>query len=117
MKTRARGKGTTNVAAFEPLLRPLERTFIRPRELAAHWLLGTTHLCALRGRGKPPVFVRLPSGGIRYRVSDILRYEIAGTAGPLTLDQVCLALAACEALSEESRAVAQRYLAEKFPNH
>ena len=44
-------------------------------------------------------WMRLPTGGIRYRVSEIIGAELRGTAGPLTLDHALLAVSACPGVS------------------
>ncbi|CCB67446.1 hypothetical protein [Hyphomicrobium sp. MC1] len=96
------------VEAFRPLLNMLSDVFITSDELCSHWRLTPTHLCNLRKRNKGAPFVKLPSGKILYRVSDIIGAELRGRAGPLTVDVVCLVLAACEELTLHQREIAQR---------
>lgn len=100
----------TNVEVFEPLLELLYPYLIRPNELAAHWGYTEEYLHAMRKAGRGPAFLKLPTGGVRYRASDIIRAELAGTRGPLTVDRVCETLAACERLTLEARVVAQHHI-------
>jgi hypothetical protein len=93
-----------NVDAYRPLLDLLDSIMLTPAELGAHWRYSDDHLCNLRRAGKGPPWVRLPTGAIRYRASDIMAAEIAGTCGGLTLDQVCLAVSACAEVPLEARA-------------
>jgi hypothetical protein len=96
--------------AFRPLLNMLSDVLITSDELCRHWRLTPTHICNLRKLKKGAPFIKLPSGGIRYRVSEILAAEVRGRGGPLTVDCVCLVLAACEELTVEQRAIAQRHV-------
>lgn len=100
--------------AYQPLLDMLSGVFITPKELADHYRYSEEHLCNLRRRKRGWPFIKLPTGGIRYRVSDVIAAEIRATEGPLTVDQVCLALAGCTKLTLEQRAVAQEHLRLAF---
>lgn len=92
------------VGALEPVLALLDDTFMTPGELAKHWRYdGPGSLANLRRAGKPPKFVKLPGGAVRYRVSDILRCELEATQGPLDLDGILLAISACVAISLDDR--------------
>lgn len=100
--------------AYRPLLDMLSSVFITPKELADHYRYSEEHLCNLRRRKRGWPFIKLPTGGIRYRVSDVIAAEIRATEGPLTIDEVCLALAGCTKLSLEQRAAAQEHLRMAF---
>ena len=102
----------TNIEAFEPVLRLLHPYLITPKDLAAHWGMTVNNLHHVRKLGRGPAYFKLPTGGVRYRASDIIAAELAGTHGPLTVDRVCEALAACEGLTLEARAVAQQAIVD-----
>lgn len=104
----------TNVDAYAPLLDLLAGVLVTPQALGAHWGYTEEHLCGMRRAGRGPAFLKLPTGGIRYRAAEIIGSEIAGTDGPLTVDRVCLALAACSGLSLEARAAAQAHVRAAF---
>lgn len=106
----------TNVAAFQSVLDLLESVLIYPKDLASHWGYTEEHLCTLRRKGLGIPFIRLATGGIRYRASDIIGSELKGTEGPITLDRVLLAVAACPNLSLGQRADMQNYLRAAFPS-
>ena len=99
---------------YEPLLQLLSDVFVTSSELAAHWRYTQTHLCNLRKRNAGVPHIKLASGGVRYRLSDIIAAEIEGTSGPMTIERVCLALAACKDLSAQDRAIAQAHIRMVF---
>lgn len=68
------------IEAFRPLLNTLSDVLITSDELCKHWRLTPTHLCNLRKLKKGAPFIKLPSGGIRYRISEILPLSFAGGA-------------------------------------
>ena len=97
--------------AHGPLLNLVSDVLISSAALAAHWGYTDNHLSNLRrntGAGLP--FVKLPTGGIRYRMSEVLAAEIAGTVGPLSVDRAILAVSACTAVPAEHRAVMLAHL-------
>lgn len=104
---------TQAASPYAPLLALLRDTLIRPRELAERWKFGEDHLSNLRRRALGPSFIRLPTatgkaarplGSIRYRLSDIIGCELAGTGGAISLARVELAIAGCEMLTAQQRA-------------
>lgn len=99
---------------YRPLLDVLDSVLMTSGELAKHWRFSEDHLSNLRRAGKGPPFLRLVTGSVRYRVKDILESELAGTRGPLTVDDVCLALSACAALTLEQRAAAIDHIRAAF---
>lgn len=94
------------------LLALLDDVLVPASALAAHWGYTENHLANMRRdgvqRGLP--FVKLPTGGVRYRMSEILAAEIGGTTGPLTIDRVLLAVSACKGVSPEVRAAVIEHL-------
>lgn len=103
-----------NVEAYKPVLDLCRDVWLTPAELAERYRYTEEHLCNLRKAGRGWPFLKLDTGGIRYRLSDILAAEIRGTCGPLTLERVLLALAACPDLSAEDKASAQNHLRKAF---
>lgn len=103
-----------NVECYKPLLDLLEGVYIPASELAARYGYTEVHLCNLRKGNRGWPFVKLESGGVRYNVADIIAAEIANTHGPLTVERVCLALAACTDLSTTDRAIAQAHVRKAF---
>lgn len=100
---------------YKPLTDMMFETLVTPGELAAHWRYTDDHLSNLRRAGRGLPFLKLPSGGVRYRASDILTAEIQGTGGPLAVDRICLALAACKELPPDARVAAQNAIRAAFP--
>lgn len=49
--------------------------FLTAEELSERWRLDVTTLGNLRWQGEGPPYVKLPSGSIRYRLTDILAIE------------------------------------------
>lgn len=99
-----------NSEGYQPLLQLLSDVFITSSELASHWRYTHTHLCNLRKRNAGVPHIKLASGGVRYRLSDVIAAEIEGTSGPMTVERMCLALAACKDLSAQDRATAQAHI-------
>lgn len=100
-------------AAYAPLLLLLRDSLIKPKDLAERWGFSHDHLANLRKRRVGPPWIRLPTssgqakrpmGSIRYRISDIIGAELAGSGGALTLERVALAVAAMDFLTEQERA-------------
>lgn len=92
--------------AYAPLLALLRDHLIKPKDLAARWGFTSDHLANMRRAGYGVPFVRLPTGrkeAVRYRLSDIISAELTGTAGAVTLERVCIVIAAAEEISEEQR--------------
>lgn len=104
----------TNVAAFRPVLDMCESVLLKSSEVAQHYRYTEEHLCNLRKRNRGWAFIKLEAGGVRYRLSEILSAELAGTCGPLTIERVCQALAACSALTVDQRALAQEHIRLAF---
>lgn len=102
------------VEAYKPLLVMLESILISPSELAEHWRVGTGSLASHRHANTGVPFLKLSIGRVRYRLSDVIADEIQGIRGPLTLDSVLLAVAACQDVSLETRAIVQRHLRRAF---
>ena len=68
-----------------------DEMLVTPQELAARWRVTDDSLANLRSRKMGLPFVKLPSGPIRYRVSDILAAELEGYRG-VTIQKVAEAI-------------------------
>lgn len=104
----------TNVEAFKPVLDMLRGVLLTPAEVGARYRYSDEHLCNLRKSGRGWPFMKLETGGVRYRASDLMAAEIRGTTGPLTLERVNQAIAACTAVPAEHRAALQAHLLAAF---
>lgn len=100
-------------AAYRPVLETIDAVLITPADLAAHWRYTENHLSNLRNAQKGLPWVKLPTGGIRYRMSEVLAAELAGTEGPLTLERVEMAVAAAP-VPEDARAKVLAHLRALF---
>lgn len=104
----------TNVEAFAPVLAMLRGMLLTPAEVGERYKYTEEHLCNLRKNGRGWPFMKLETGGIRYRLSDLMAAELRGTSGPLTLERVNQAVAACEKVPLEHRAAMQSHLRAAF---
>ena len=95
---------------FGPLVGLMSDLLISGADLADHWGYTETHLSNLRKAGKGVPWIKLPTGGIRYRMSEVLSAELSGRAGPLSLEHVLLAVSACKAVPAEHRATLLEHL-------
>jgi hypothetical protein len=92
-------------ARFEALTRILDGMVVAPRVLADRWAYSEQTLANARSAGKGLPWFQTPTGGIRYRLSEILAAELSSTRGPLTVDRVALELEAIPELSDKARHV------------
>ena len=83
----------------------LKTVMIDSGDLSSHWCYSENHLSSLRRLHKGPPWVKLTTGVVRYRLSEVLAAEIAGAGGALTLERVLLAVSACKAVPVEQRGV------------
>lgn len=101
---------------YKPLVDLMKDTLVPPKVLSERWSYTEDYLSNLRRAGHGLPFVRLPlgptgrKGGIRYRLSDIVSAELTGTFGPVTIEQVCIAIASCPAIPVEARAAVQAHV-------
>lgn len=97
--------------AYRPVLDLVHDVLITAPDLALRWQYTTNHLSNLRNAQRGIPFVKLPGGAIRYRLSEILAAELAGTEGPPSLNRLELAIATCKALTEAQRAAVLEHAA------
>lgn len=97
-------KDATAMAVFQPFFDLLKGGFMTPAQLGERWQYSPDHLSNCRRTGKGVPWLKLPTGAVRYRTADVVAAEIAGTAGPLTVERVLLAVSACPSVSEADRA-------------
>jgi len=103
-----------NVEAYKPVLDMMRGVMMTTRELGERWRFTDEHLCNIRKAGRGVPFIKLGTGAIRYRQSDVIAAEIAGTCGPLNLDRVLVAVAACPGLKEAEKFAVQEHLRLTF---
>ena len=96
-------KPAVDAATYAPLLRLCESIMVTPEELAKHWRMSRDYLANVRRAGRGTPHVKLPTGRVLYRLSDILAAELQGTAGNITLDRIDLALLTMPKLPPELR--------------
>ncbi len=100
---------------YQPLLDLCDGVLITPKELAAHWRYSENSLSNLRRAQRGLPWIKLPGlGAIRYRMSDVLAFELAGAAGPLTLERVETALATVPGFTHEQRQAIAAHLRAAF---
>lgn len=100
--------------AFAPLLDLLGDHLLTAAEVAAHTRYSIDHLANLRRAEKWIPWVQFDTGAVRYRAADVVAAQIAGTQGPVTVDRVCLAIAACPDLTPAAKAAAQGAVRRAF---
>lgn len=104
----------TSHEAFAPILAMCRGILLTPAEVGERYGYTEEHLCNLRKAGRGWPFMKLETGGIRYRLSELLAAELRGTTGPLTLERVEQAVSACDSVPLEHRAAVQKHLRAVF---
>ncbi|MBY0225109.1 MAG: hypothetical protein K2Q28_04825 [Hyphomicrobium sp.] len=102
--------------AYKPLVDLIGDYLLKSKEVAEHLRYSEQHLANMRRLGHKTFlpWIQLPGGAIRYRMADIVAAQIGGTTGPLTLDRVELAVAACRDVSPEAKLLIQAHLHKAF---
>lgn len=95
----------TDAAALRPLLQLTDNVMLTCKEVAAHLRYSEEALSLMRRRGLGPSWLKLPSGGVRYRMSAVLEWELMAERGPLTVDRVVLAIVSCADVPIEQRGI------------
>jgi hypothetical protein len=90
-----------------------EDEFLTPAELAARWKRSEGYLANLRYRGEGVPFVKTASGGVLYRMTDVVESERDGTAG-ITLSKIDIALADVPGMDAQTRKLIMRHLRDSF---
>lgn len=90
-----------------------DQVFLTTEELAARWRCDKHTLSNARHTGRGLPFIKLPTGAVRYALSDVLQAEIDGRRG-YTRENVDAALDACKHLDAASREKVKRWLAERL---
>lgn len=104
----------TNEKALRPLMSLLDGHLMTAAEVGDHLRYSPERLAHLRRDGGGPPFLKLPTGGVRYVLGEVMAWQIAAEAGPLTLDRVALAIAACLSVPAEHRAAMLEHLQLAF---
>lgn len=100
--------------AFAPVLEMCRGILLTPAEVGERYRYEAGHLANLRKAGRAWPSVKLETGGVRYRLSELLASELRGTTGPLTLERVLQAVAACGEVPLDQRAAMQKHLRAVF---
>lgn len=95
--------------AYEPLLRACHPLLLKSEEIAKHWRYHVQSVHNMRRLGTGPAYLRI-GNAVRYRLSEIMRHEIAGHSGPLTMGRISLALATLPGLEPEQRRMIEAHL-------
>ncbi|MGI9159839.1 MAG: helix-turn-helix transcriptional regulator [Saprospiraceae bacterium] len=105
---------STNAPALRPLMTVLDGYLMTAAEVGEHLRYSTERLAHLRADGRGPPFIKLPTGGVRYQMAEVTAWQLAAECGPLTLDRVALAVAACVSVPAEQRAAIIQHLEASF---
>ncbi len=87
----------------------IDDVYLTADEVSERWRLSVQTLANLRSKGEGPPFTKLPSGSIRYKLSDILEAEEDGQYG-FTWDALNSALKTFEKLRPNDRAELMQHL-------
>jgi len=91
----------------------LDDVFLTVDELADRWRLEVQTLANVRSKGEGIPYVKLPSGSIRYKLSDVLEAEADGQQG-FTWDALKDALKSFEPLTANERAELMLHLRRRM---
>lgn len=101
-----REEAMPTVPATPPVV---DDVYLTADEVSVRWRLSIQTLANLRSKGEGPPFTKLPSGSIRYKLSDILEAEEDGQYG-FTWDALSSALKTFDGLSANQRASLLQHL-------
>lgn len=102
--------------AFAPLLALCESVLYTSAELAKHWRYTEQHVHAMRRLESGPAFFKMPTnGGVRYRLSEIMAWEIHGHGGPLTPERLSLAVYTLPCTLEQRQVIDAHLRGALFP--
>lgn len=97
----------------------LSEIYVLPKELAERWRVSVGHLGNMRRTRKGPPWVKLADGSggsVRYRFSDILRFEAKGYEGAISPARLKHAVSSLpEFTSNEKGQIAAYLAAHLFP--
>lgn len=96
--------------AFKPLLALGEALLFTTADVAQHYRYSEQSLANARRLGTGPAYVKLPSGGVRYRFSELMAWEISGHGGMVTPERLELAAATLPGLSPSARSAIAAHL-------
>jgi hypothetical protein len=84
-----------------PVAALLKEQYVTTAELAVRWGYTVQVLRNARSRLKGMPWVELPTGGIRYRLSDVIMAELNGMQGPMILSRIEIELATIPEVTPE----------------
>lgn|GEM_PF-3749520 len=85
---------------FAPVTALLAGRYITTAELSERWRYSEQTLRNARATGIGLPYASLPTGGVRYRLDEVIAAELAGTRGALSVYRVALELAAMPEVPE-----------------
>lgn len=104
----------SEVEAYRPLLELLDDVLVTSKFLAERYRYTEVHMANLRKNNRGWPYFKLATGGVRYRLSDIITAEAQHPRNRVTVESVCQALARCTELSTEQRAILQAHIRKAF---
>lgn len=96
--------------SYAPFLALSESVLLTTEEVAKHWRLSKQHVHNMRRLGTGPSWLKLASGSVRYRHSEVLAWELYGHGGGLTLPRISAALATMPGLKPADREKIEAHL-------
>jgi hypothetical protein len=98
---------------YADLVKALGEVYVLPKELAERWRVTAAHLGNMRRTRKGPPWVKLADGSggsVRYRLSDILRFEAKGYEGAVTPARIKHAVSSLPEFSLQEKGQIAAYL-------
>lgn len=100
--------------SLAPLAQMCEGVLVTPLELAKHWRMSPDYIANLRRAGRGIPYIKLGTGRVLYRLSEVLAEELRSTQGPITLERIELALTALRTMPADTRAQVMAHLQAAF---
>lgn len=88
--------------SYEPIIRMCNSVMLTTEEVAKHWRYHPQSVHNMRRLKCGPAYVKIGSK-VLYRLSEIVRHELLGQRGPLTIERVSLALMTVPGLDPATR--------------
>lgn len=92
---------------FAPFADLVADVLVTSAQLAGRWQLSDQTLRNHRATDDGLPYIVLPSGAVRYRLSDVIGAELAGYRGGMSPDRVALELATLDVDAEVARRIVE----------